>query len=147
MIKVKDLVEVTVDSAFTLFPLDVERYELYVAAKNVVAGRLYSLPQCYDHADPRIRLFLIETEQLYFRAAFALQYRTLSPSSLLPGDHDRGRRLEASFTKWLPRIELDGLEMFDAVTLTHMAWRCFVRALSRAEALTTAVPNGRRIPT
>jgi hypothetical protein len=102
MSKIKDLATVSVNTAFRLFPIDQERYELVVWVEN-------HIQRVYDEQDisviasgnDAINEFLRQTDANFLSAATAFQ-RTCSagfPRSLPTIVEDRSRRFEATVNR------------------------------------------------
>lgn len=99
MTKIKDLVTVSVDNAFLLFPIDSERYELAGCVMAYNCGILsYAAGERFDTRDMRVRAFILETEENFRKAATAYARLFTSPWECLKAvDFDRAKRVIASF--------------------------------------------------
>lgn len=106
--KIKDLVTVHADTAFALFPIDSERYELCAAVAHMV--RLAIRGRSTDELpswDPRIKEVLDQTRSNFVTGARAfVDLRILGPNNLTDLVVDRARRCEAS-VRDLPSYRID----------------------------------------
>jgi hypothetical protein len=148
MTKIKDLATVAVDNAYTLFPVDLERYELqscvsaFLNDPDFCRDRDWRLPLC----DERITAWLRQTDSTLLRAAHSfwqvqhnasLPYRT----GLL---HDRARRCEATIRLWITDVRWTRASVACPEVLVHYLWQAVQLAFSHADAMLADVPKGRR---
>lgn len=97
MTKIKDLAVLAVDSAFTLFPIDSERYELRAVLSDICtfgAGESTS-------KDARVNQWLLGLQQRLLQAATCFHLAHNSDGKDLSAlDRDRARRVEATLYNW-----------------------------------------------
>jgi len=149
MTKIKDLATVAVDSAYTLFPIDSERYELLVCLEAFLLDPDF----CRDGnwhlltRNERIIAWLRQTDRTFIRVAHS--FWATHHSASLPVRAglilDRSRRFQATVRTWLLGT-LWG-DVRDAVpeVLVHHLWRSTQLAFASANAKLTDVPKGRRL--
>lgn len=159
MTKIKDLVSVTVDSAFVLFPIDIERYELFVA----VAWEVQSL---LNRGRPTVSPGLNEGVNSFIRhtnANFSLSARDFTrvmsegpEGNYRPITVDRARRVQASIpnaavvklaSRWNPDDMHEDvvlhlwLEFFVRFAYLHSGRRCNVRDVLLETTMGVETPN------
>jgi len=99
--KIKDLVAVNVDTAFSLFPIDSERYELIVAVRDIVATPLGAAMVTVNHPDTKISEFLMQVYKNFSLGAEAVQKTWHSGEANVSAiTLDRAQRCEASYSSW-----------------------------------------------
>lgn len=99
--KIKDLVAVNVDTAYSLFPIDSERYELVVAVRDIVATPLGAAEVVIRHSDSRIEEFLSQVyKNFYLGAEAAGKVYYSQDANVSAITLDRARRCEASYSAW-----------------------------------------------
>jgi hypothetical protein len=102
MTKIKDLVTVHVDTAYRLFPIDAERYELCVVIGTAI--RTFKDPSSYtfEHRDPRVKEFLQQTQSNFLLGCQSMYSAWIACDPRCTDIvFDRARRCEASLASWL----------------------------------------------
>jgi hypothetical protein len=128
MTKLKDLATVTVESAFRLFPVDTERYELYVAVGRHVMnpsdeGCMKTFPITGSHTINEWFLATIENVNCLADAFVRV-------SAELPGlpaiVYDRARRVTATISNSYDDLVFCPTELLGAPVerVVHELWRC-----------------------
>jgi hypothetical protein len=136
MTKIKDLVTVTCDNLFSLFPIDDERYELIAAIGMYTANRMVG-DNTIAASDERVK-GAIERYRLTYKkmalCAIRIAYGRTRELSLL--DVDRGNRFLATLgdVKWDLLSDLSFDEMADqfvtimfvrlTIALVHLEGNC-----------------------
>jgi hypothetical protein len=110
MTKIKDLVTVTVDNVFRLFPVDDERYELVaqvIDVKECLFQGGFSQTAITTDND-RIKMFLSQTlENFAMGASALLRYRLCGPREVLPPIVcDRAKRAALSMNEYDSEVDL-----------------------------------------
>lgn len=130
MSKIKDLAIVAVESAFMLFPVTQERYEL---------GRAIELTSnlSYDGSvgglvseDWRVNLWIRERDALFQKAALDFNWY-MSPqlrSNLSKLGLDRARRCEATLRFWLTDVRWERVEVAMPDVICGYLWYSLLRA-------------------
>jgi hypothetical protein len=144
MTKIKDLVTVQVDSAFSLFPIDSERYELCIAAIDYLRTTYIGGPERPSpDRDERVKEFLAQIDSNFNTCASAYVATRIDPEGqYLPIVLDRAKRCEASLSV------VDGLEItalwdrYDALQeVRGHLWVLFVLNLSKGSRAAPTRPK------
>lgn len=168
MTKVKDLVTVTVGTAFALFPGEDERYELISALAGYVQAAIINGDERFPWGTLKlsIREFLQQTAGNFLLGAssYASVRASLDPNSLPAIVRDRARRVQSSIPDSAPIVgtgwEVETLvpdtvlclwiELFVRLVNSHRGFRyrvgmggVFERILTQSPASQQCVPKGR----
>jgi len=149
MTKIKDLATVAVDNAYTLFPIDSERYELLVCLEAF----LHDPDFCRDgnwHLLTRnecIIAWFRQTDRNFIRVAHS--FWVMRHSTSFPARAglilDRSRRFQATVRTWLLGVLWGDVNEAMPEVLVHYLWRSTRLAFASANAKLTDVPKGRRL--
>jgi hypothetical protein len=147
MTKFKDLATVTVETAFRIFPVDDERYELVAVLEDWISTSDDMSTFRPTHQGPRFdainEFFALTNDNLMScSAAFLRVCETGYPRFLPLIVEDRARRFSATITENYDWLDCDTRDLCDA-TLVHCCyqlWRCVIGRL-RAE---NPLVSGRR---
>lgn len=149
MTKIKDLAVIAVESAFTLFPVSTERYELgrviFLVAENGL-----SVPEIrLISGDWRVNQWILERNALFSRAA--LDFNWSLSYSLRPHltrlSLDRARRCEATLRFWLTDTEWPRMYGGSSAVIQQLLWTALNQAcIVTGDFSLPIVPEGRRLP-
>lgn len=151
MTKIKDLAIVAVESAFTLFPVSTERYELGRAIFLTSRGDFSSsLDAGLISGDWRVNLWVRERRALFYRAALDFNWSQsarlrhhLSKLSL-----DRARRCEATLRFWLTDVRWDRMRVAAPEVLESYLWQALVSAChDTGDIILLSSTNGQEVST
>lgn len=137
MPKIKDLAVIAVDNAFTLFPVDSERYELLSALDCFLAcpGDYRDDQKVLQTSDERINRWVFMTDESLTLGA--LSYRAvidLPKAKLSSLTRDRARRCKATLQFWVDDVRWQRVWIACPDVLNAYLWGAVVRCFSLADA-------------
>ncbi len=130
MAKIKDLVDVVLDNALLLFPVDSERYELADAVQLLATSGMKYLG-LYEHANWRVNEWLTATDAIVrdYSEVFSRSVFNVYPLTKL--ELDKVRRIRALNLPLDPCNEEDFDWLHDS---TYGAlWRCILFRMNHSE--------------
>lgn len=151
MTKIRDLVTVSVDNVFRMFPVDSERYDLIVGCGLLVAlisdgkfGKFFTAVR-----DSRVKTHLWGVwgnadlgAVSWLRVTYPAYYGEVLPFIV----HDRARRFIASFSdEQVEHFTRDGRSYYDELMTAF--WEGFLASLRCEHETQQLSTKGRRVPT
>jgi hypothetical protein len=152
MTKVKDLATVNVDNAFLLFPVDKERYELFVRVRDWVSDGVRPIDLLHEADEVwRVKEWYSYVHKNLTEAALAFRQIYVCKHNLLNGiTVDRARRVQATLLNY-HYGHMQMVEYYSRAStsiVVQALWEVVVHRMGTTPGfLSTVIENDRRNPT
>lgn len=141
MPKIKDLVTVITDNAFLLFPVDVERYELYDTIVRMETCYYCGLPFWLSDEDSRVQEFIRDSMAKFLVGAASSRIVCDSDPEISLGANirDKALRFNASlFQNDLCAFESGSLH--EDLLNVHLGFEALLRTMRKTPGFLSVVP-------